>query len=292
MYFRRAAVLDHSLHFSGAGDGDDPRLLSHKPRQRDLCGCSVLLRRFGLNQIQHRLMPADAVLRKEFHPSPPISLRKHRVFIIGSGEESFRQWAVSDQSDVQFLQYREQVFRIPLQHGVDILDRCHRADRMGAADDIFCHGREAPMEDFSLFDKLPHHLGNILNMAVRIIAVQVIEVNIVCLEPPQGGFQGGADFFRPGVVKESTAGFERDAELGGDLHLIPVRLQCGPNQILVMLIGTIITDVDLCRVKESVSLLHGSLDHLDHFCFVSRRAKGVGHAHAAQDHRRYLQAVS
>ena len=49
MYFRRAAVLNHALHFSGAGDRDDPRLLSHKPRQRDLRRCSVLLRRFGLN---------------------------------------------------------------------------------------------------------------------------------------------------------------------------------------------------------------------------------------------------
>ena len=86
---------------------------------------------------------------------------------------------------------------------------------------------ERPPCRIPLLDQLAHDPVNILYAAIRAMAVQIIEVNMVCLEPPQGGFQGGADFLRPGVVKESTAGFEGDAELGGNLHLIPVRLQCG-----------------------------------------------------------------
>ena len=50
------------------------------------------------------------------------------------------------------------------------------------------------MQDFSLLDQLAHDLGNILYAAIRVMAVQIIEINVVCLEPPQGSFQRGADF--------------------------------------------------------------------------------------------------
>ena len=94
-----------------------------------------------------RLMLMDAVLCKEFHPPPPVPFREYGVFVIGGGEESFCQRTVGDQANVQFLQHRKQILRIPLQHGIDILDRRHRTNRMGTANDVLRHRREAPMQD-------------------------------------------------------------------------------------------------------------------------------------------------
>ena len=115
---------------------------------------------------------------------------------------------------------------------------------------------------------------------------------MVRLEPPQGGFQRSPDFFGPGIIDKSAAGLECDPEFGGDLYLVPIGLQRGPHQVLIVFVRTVIADVDFRCVKKCVAMFYCRLDDPGHFLLVRRRAEGVGHAHAAQAHRRYLQAVS
>ena len=60
----------------------------------------------------------------------------------------------------------------------------------------------------------------------------------------------------------------------------------------LVFVRTVIADVDFRCVKKCVAMFYCRLDDPGHFLLVRRRAEGVGHAHAAQAHRRYLQAVS
>ncbi len=140
------------------------------------------------------------------------------------------------------------------------------------------------MGDFALPDQIGHYPGHFLHRHIGIGPVLVVEVNVVCPQPPQGRFHRGADDFWAGVrhkrlVHRRAAHVKMDAELGGDDHPLPPRPQRGSHQFLVV-VGIVRRSVDLGGVEEGISHIRRLLDQADGLGSICGRTVGMGETHA------------
>ena len=174
----------------------------------------------------------------------------------------------------------------PGHHGVSVLHRRHRADRVGPAQVVLRYLGDAPVGDLALFHQVGHHLGHRLRLHIGVHSVLKVKVDVVGLEPPERTLHRGSDRFRPCVgdqwlVHHCAGLVEADAELGDDLHLVPDILQRLAHQLLVF-VGIGGGAVGLGGVEQGVTHIVSGPDGPGSLAPLCGRSVGVAEPHAAQ----------
>ena len=175
---------------------------------------------------------------------------------------------------------------MPGHHGIPVLHRRHRADRVGAAQVLLIRLRDAPVRDLPLPDQIGHYAGHLLRRDSRVDPVLEIKVDMVGFETPQRPFQGLPDGFRTGIREQGVGNLparqvKPHAELGGDHRPVPAGGQRLPHQAFVA-VRVLRRAVHLGGIKESIPHFKGFPHQTDRFPLLSGRTVGVGKAHAAQ----------
>ena len=216
------------------------------------------------------------------------------VLSVASGQIAVCHRRERHETDMQFIQHREQGFMPPSHHRVAVLYCCQWADCVSLADNIFGGLGDTPMGDFSLLDQVSYGSRNFFHGHLWIDTVLIVKVNVVSSQSAETTFHGGTDRFRAAVQQRTagTNGFQ--PEFCGDYHLVTDIFQCLAHQFLVVggraiCIGT---NIDLCGVKKSVSHLIGAADNPNGICLFQRCAIGMGQHHATKSHGADLQIIS
>src|SRR5579859_4903470 len=125
------------MDFRGAGDRNNPRLLSQYPGQGDLGGSSLLLLCKSFNRLDQSLVdlavfgiePGDLVAE--------IIGVELRVCADFAGKKAFAQGAEGDESDAQFFEGRQHSgFGLSPPEGVFALERAHGLNSVSATDGL------------------------------------------------------------------------------------------------------------------------------------------------------------
>jgi hypothetical protein len=130
-------------------------------------------------------------------------------------------------------------------------------------------------------DQLLHRAGDILDRHLGVDPVLVVQVDAVGAQPTQRVVDGTPDAVRPAA---QTARFdpvlgEREAELRGDLHLVPHRFEGLADDFFVRERA-----VHFCGVEEGHTEVHRVPDQRDRVLpgWAAGIAVGAGEAHASQ----------
>lgn len=134
---------------------------------------------------------------------------------------------------------------------------------------------QAEVQDFAFGDQPGHCPYRLLDRDLRVDAVEVVEVDVIGAEPPQGRFARRLHVVRTPVQAAPAVG-EDEPEPGCQTHSIPAARQGMPHQSLVGAIR-----IRVRGVEKEHSELECSIDG-------GRRARlaagtvDVGHGHAAE----------
>ena len=143
------------------------------------------------------------------------------------------------------------------------------------------------MKNFSFLYQVCHHARDLLGRDLRIDAVLIEEINVICPQPLQRGIHRCVDHRRACIGDDGAfalfqqAHIEMDPELRREDDLVAIgRKSCADQPLVVMrIIGR---TVYLRRVKERDALIHGSGDQLTHLLLVGGRTIALTHPHAAK----------
>ena len=109
-----------------------------------------------------------------------------------------------------------------------------RVDGVGGAQRVRVHLGKPEVADLALLDELHHRAHALLDRHVRIAAVHVVEVDAVGAEPAQR-VPSHASRIHSGLLSMlRTPPSRRDAELGGEVHLVAAVGDRAANQLLVV----------------------------------------------------------
>lgn len=293
----RPGVLPHAVRPARAGDGHDPGLFAEHPGQADLRGRRALFRGQAAQQVQQRLVLLHSPVRKLRHGGAVVGLGVENLALsVAAGQKAVRHGREGHQPHAQLLQRREEGFIRPGHHGVPVLHRRHRADRVRAAQVCRIRLRNAPVRDLSLADEVRHRPGDLLGRHGRVDAVLKIQVDALCAQAPQRPLHRLADGRRPGIGEQrqrhlSAGKVEPEAELRGDGHPSAEERQGLAHERLVC-VRVLRRAVDLRRVKEGIAHLHRLEDAAHSLPLFHGRAVCVGQSHAPQPHRGYGQPAA
>lgn len=156
------------------------------------------------------------------------------------------------------------------------------APECGAAD--FGEAKEA---DFASINQLADRAGHVFDRDLAVDTMLVEQIDIIGLQSAQGALDRLADRGRAavGLGAELAAIVEPEAELGGELHLIPPVAEGAAEKLLIGE-GTIA----FRAVEEVAAQLDGAMKSGDRLRLV-RRPVRLAHAHAAEANGANPQAL-
>ena len=143
------------------------------------------------------------------------------------------------------------------------------------------------MKNFSFLYQVCHHARDLLGRDLRIDAVLIEEVDVICPQSLQRGIHRCTDHRRACIGDDGAfalfqqAHIEMDPELRREDDLIPIRRKgCADQPLVVMrIIGR---TVYLRRVKERDAHIYSSGDQVAHLLLVGGRTIALAHPHAAK----------
>jgi hypothetical protein len=97
-------VLLHASQLRGAGNWNNPGLLSQQPRERDSSRCRLLTFCDSGDQLDQRLICFPRLRQKAGDTVSQICAGEYRFLVDCSGEETFSQWAIGNEADPEFLE--------------------------------------------------------------------------------------------------------------------------------------------------------------------------------------------
>ena len=164
---------------------------------------------------------------------------------------------------------------------------------MGFADRRFIDGRQAPVEDFAFLIKFFHRRCHFFDRNLRIDAVQIIEIDMVCLQAFQGIFQGFLDDVRMGIgqdtfIRRRIGPVEFDAAFRRQDDFIAVRFQCFAQEFFVV-VRRIFRAIERCRIKKGIAHIDGLGNQVHTVLPVRAFTVGTRQTHAAHTDCRYFQ---
>src|SRR5262249_9752337 len=147
---------------------------------------------------------------------------------------------------------------------------------------------QAEVARLSLLDQFSHRPDRLFNRDLRVDSVQVVKVDGLHPESFETALDRLARVFGPAVNASNGGGVgdTRDAELGGQKHLIALPLDRATDQLFIG-----VWPVHVRRVKKIDAELHRAVNGGYGFSIVTTSVK-LAHAHAAEADGRDLRAVS
>ena len=91
--------------------------------------------------------------------------------------------------------------------------------------------RAADVADLALMDEVVEGAERLVDRGLRVVAVELVKVDVVGLQPAQGGIDGGEDVLA-GVAPSKGAGPVAAEALGGDDETVPLALQPAAEDLL------------------------------------------------------------
>ena len=222
---------------------------------------------------------AEVGILEARHIAPNVLVRKLSGLQVGACQETPPQWREGDKGDAQL--------RAGMQHAhLDVaapqrVFRLHRRQRVygvGLPDGLRGGLRQADMPDLAFLDKAAQHAHAVFQRGRRdlVEAVQVVQVDDVRLQAPQGVLDVLPQLFRT-AVDGAHAVLAAHAALAYQEHLVPVRFQERPHQLLVAAEA-----VQGGAVEMGDAQVQGLLQHAPAGFRRRRRPVGMGQVHAAQ----------
>lgn len=151
------------------------------------------------------------------------------------------------------------------------------------------------MKNLALLYQVGHHGSHRFRFHLRVGAVLVVEVDVVCPQPPQGAFYRAAYHLRTRVGDDGVSAgrvriFKRNAEFGRNDNLFAERLE-GLSQQFLVVMWTGSGSVRFRSVEKRVIHIHRVGQQLGHLPLVGRRPVSVAHTHAAQAYGGHFQSA-
>lgn len=219
----------------GAGDRHDP--LRQQPGQCQLRRCDALgLRQLG-NLVDDRQIRRDVLLGEPGQAAARVVGREIVAAPDLPGQEAASQRGERDEPDAQFPYGRQHavVLHIPGEQGVLRLECGQRMHRVGPADQIGARLRDTDVTHLARPHHLAHRADALLDGDVRVDAVQVVQIDDIHAEVPQGAVHRPVRVRGAAVVTMGRAVVvELGGELGGDRDLVTPRAQGASDQFLVL----------------------------------------------------------
>ena len=143
------------------------------------------------------------------------------------------------------------------------------------------------MKNFSFLYQVCHHARDLLGRDLRVDAVLIEEIHVICPQSLQRGIHRCTDHRRTCVGDNGAftlfqqAHIEMDPELRREDDFVPIRRKgCADQSLVVMrIIGC---TVYLRRVKECDAHIYSSGDQIAHLLLVGGRTIALAHPHAAK----------
>src|SRR6516162_8105506 len=168
------------MQLRGAGDRNDPRLLSEQPGKGDLSRCGLLLLRDLANQINKGLVRLSSLWREAGKLVTEVGAVKRRVLVDRTRKEAFAQGTERDEPDPKFLKRRQHLFlRLAPPQGIFALNRSDRLDGVCTTDRMHARLREAEVLDLTFLDQALHRAGDVFNRNVWVDAMLIEQIDDV-----------------------------------------------------------------------------------------------------------------
>ncbi len=289
----RLRVLLHPGRPAGAGDGDDreavdgPLLVD--PGQGDLAEGGSVGPGDGADRVQQGRVGRRVVAREAGHPAAEVAGGEVLARVgEGTGQEAAAERRVRDQGHAQFPRGRHHLrLDVPAEQRPLRLHGRDRVHTVRGAQLVAGDLAQAQLPDLALAHQFRHGADGLLDRHVHIAPVHVVEADHVGLQAPQARLDGLADVGR--VVADDppvrVVRRDRQGELGGDDHLVAVRLEERGEEALVVAVA-----VRVRRVVQRDAEFQGALQGRPGGVRVSG-AVGETHAHAAETLDAHLGAV-
>src|SRR5215217_6822396 len=282
-------VLAQVIHLRRARDGNNPRLLSHQPRQRDLGGRRAFLGTERPQQLDDRL-----VVRHD-HGGEARERRSEIVLPVEGGlcihvhcrgQETLSQRSPWNEADSKLLARLKHpvVLDASFDERVFGLDGGNRLNRVRATNGLRAWLRKAEVQHLPGLDQPLDGARHVFDGHGEIDAVLIVEIDAIGPEALQRFLDDAPDALRPAV--QSVRAIDLEAELGSDGNLVADWSERLADQLLVD-IGT----VDFRRVEERDAALVGIANQMDGLGPVNARpVVAATERHVAEANLRHLQA--
>ncbi len=285
----RSDVLEHVRHLCRARDGHDPGLLRHQPRQRDLGGSGTLPFGPRLHQLDELQILGQVLWRESGLALADVTVGESRPRVDGTGQKPHPERAPRDEADAELLAERDDhLLRPAPQHRILVLNGTDAQRRMGAAQRLRSHLREAPVQDLALRHQLLDGAGDVFDRDLRVDAMLIEEIDAVGAKTLEHALDRELDVVRAAVEARAPRARLRidvPAELGGDDHLVPEGRDAFAQDPLDLMRA-----VGLGGVEERDTAVEGRPDDVEHLGPArDRRLIGAGHVLDAEADARDFQ---
>ena len=249
------------------------------PADRQLGGCHPAVGREPVEGIDQRQVAGPVLALEAGQGGAQIPLGQVREIAQHPAQRTAPHRREGDQRHAQLAGgIQEGDLDIARERRVFALHRRDRVDRMGPAQGLRAHLRQADPADLPLGHQVGHGADRILDRGREVAAVHVVEVDVIGLQRPQADFALSPDRFGPAIDPPLPVAVE-DAHLRRDGKLVAAMAQPLADQFLAAPQA-----IEPGRVEVIVAQVQRALEHPPGLVPGQGRAIDGEHIHAPHRH--------